>query len=87
MIFSNTRNSPLIADESIEEAIEPTPPPFTYRNKEFTTRQLSQLQDILVLELASNIESGYAFRISNISLADIFEKACSRLEPVRKVKI
>lgn len=75
----------MIADESIEEAIEASPPPFTYRNKEFTMRQLSQLQDILVLELATSIESGYAFKVSNISLADIFEKACSRLDPVRKV--
>ena len=81
----STRNSPLMIDETSDDLVEPVPP-ITYRNRQFTPNQLAQIQDILILDLASSIENGYAFQEAGVNLSDIFfESVCSKLDQPSKV--
>lgn len=72
-------------DETLEDIAEPVPP-ITYRNRQFTPNQLAQIQDILIFDLASSIENGYAFQEAGVNLSDIFfESVCSKLDLPSKV--
>lgn len=82
-------------DEREDEAIPEPIPPMMYRNKgkpykliliEFTASQLSQLQDILIRDMANSISNAYAFQQANTSLVDIFDNACSQIVNQKQCK-